>query len=182
MAIREYKDTDLLDALCNLVYFLKIKPEDAPPMTILLNLADANLNGFGLAYDPVYKNNTVIMGPGKANSGKVVIVHEYLHGIMDPILDKYPIEIARTNAINEVSDLNLIKTHYNNWQSVVEESLIRALDILSFSFPRHYQIGARKEEGFILIDYFFNQFANYPKYQGDLDSFIYKCLVDYSTQ
>lgn len=181
-AIKDYKESEILDALCNLIYFLKIKPEDAPPMTILINLADANLNGFGLTYDPAYQTNTVIMGPGKVSSGKVIVMHEYLHGIVGPILNKYSEEIERTNALSEVSNLSLIKAHYNDWQSVVEESLVRALDILPFSFPRHTQLGGRKQEGFLLIDYFFNQFANYPKYQGDLDSFIYKCLVDYSTQ
>ncbi|MDF2614083.1 MAG: hypothetical protein K0S71_1869 [Clostridia bacterium] len=176
-AIAEYNKTDVLDAICKLLYFLKVSPQDAPEMTILINLADANLNGFGLQDDIALKTKSIMIGPGKANSGKIIVTHEYLHGIIGPILDKYGSELQRINILNEVADLALIRTHYNNWDSVVEESIVRALDFLPFSFPRHYQIGSNKEQGIILIDYFFNEFAAYPQYQGDLDKFIYKTIT-----
>lgn len=178
-AINDYKASDLMDGICNILYFLKIKPEDAPAMTILINLTDVNLNGLGLTYDPGLGVPTIIMGPAVASAGKVTIIHEYLHGIMGPILKKYASEVEALNQLSSVSDSSLIKNHYNDWHAVVEESLVRALDFLPFAFPRHYQIGQQKQQGFILIDYFYNSFASYPASSSDLDAYIYQLLINY---
>lgn len=178
-AITDWQQTDVLDAICKTLYFLKIKPADAPSMTVLVNLTDANLNGLGLAYDEALKTNTIIMGPGKGNAVKVVIVHEYLHGIIGPILKKYSTEVEKLNSLSQLGNDKLIQSHYNNWASVVEESVVRSLDFLAFTFPRHYQLGLAKQQGFILIDYFFNRFATYSKSSMNLDAFIYQSLVNY---
>jgi hypothetical protein len=86
-AATAYKQTDVLDAICKLLYFLKIESQEVSELTVLINLIDGNLNGQGLNYDYGLQTPSIILGPGKANSGKMIMTHEYLHGIIGSILD-----------------------------------------------------------------------------------------------
>ena len=57
-------------------------------MTILIKLTDASLVRLGIVQDLGLNKPTITMGAATANAGKIIIIHEYLHGIIGPILKK----------------------------------------------------------------------------------------------
>ena len=73
----------------------------------------------------------ILTGPSE-EPNTLNIVHEYLHGITHPVTGQLIPEISKTSdKVEEVKNTIAYKQGYTDWNSIVEESFVRALSLLA---------------------------------------------------
>jgi hypothetical protein len=170
-----------LTALVIINNYLKIDNEDIPNMNIEINLLDAyNRNASFTSIDK-YKGNPVItLGPSKEPDIQS-LVHEYLHAIINPILDNLNDDVNKLSFISkEIPEYSYAKLYCNSWSANVEESIIKALEYRAVGESRKISVDKAMDEGFILTEYFDERFDEFKNYDGSLNDFIKSLLQDYN--
>jgi hypothetical protein len=152
--------------------FLKINYSEVPEFYLQVNLLDAYGRGYGLSTQYKYKGRILIVGPSNALS-LVTVTHEYLHAFITPIDNEIQSEIEQLSFLMSSVPANTQATSssYNNWFSIFDESLIRALDNEFTNNGINYDVVA-EQQGFILTKYFNKRFKDFEKFDGSLKEFI----------
>lgn len=90
------------------------------------NLMDVNYSAFASEYPGYY---FAISSPGSHNYG--LNIHEYLHGIVSPIVEKNYSKYASTLKTYFIAGQKspVIKGNYNSLEGFVEENVVRAMDL-----------------------------------------------------
>lgn len=158
--------------------FLDIKESQIPEFYFQVNLQDAYWRGSGIAtvYQPLGKP-MLITGPSYTPN-LINVVHEYLHGFITPINNELNEEIEELSYLMKEVPQNTQATSssYNNWFSIFDESLIRALDNRYLDDKGYIESAMR--HGFILTEYFAERFDEYGKFNGTLKEFICMLIID----
>lgn len=176
--LNKYRDT-IFSALININKFLGIDIYEIESFNLEVNLLDAywRASGLGLV-DKSKSKGVIIVGPSKEPSVKDV-VHEYLHGVINPITEDLQIEIAKSDyKMDEAEDL--LPYAYNNWYAVVVESIVRSLAIRAVPLTEQERlkyIDRDMQKGFILTEYMYNGFDEFNPDDENLKQFIKKLLV-----
>lgn len=170
---------DMYEALAKMNYYLKVDTSKIQKFYVCPNLLDAYWRGYGLGNIDCYKNaGTIVAGPS-IEANIVLIVHEYIHGIITPITNSLEKEINRTSyKLAQIPSNTQAKTDYCRWQSIVDESIIRGIDhkvVKNYNSQRYLK--DTMNHGFILANYFDDNFDEFQNYKGDLNSFI-KMLIE----
>lgn len=124
------------------------------------NLMDVNYSAFASEYPNYY---FAISSPGSHNYG--LNIHEYLHGIISPIVEK-SYEKYATNLktyFTAGQKYPIIKANYNSPEGFVEENLVRAMDLrieyTNQMYTARQVIDQQKQQiaqGFTLIRVFYD--------------------------
>lgn len=147
---------------------------------IQVNLLDAFERGSGLGAIDNYKNKGIITtGPSYSpNVGN--IIHEYLHGIINPITDSLTVSISDLNI--STKGTTAAKQGYTDKNEVVNECIIRALTAIGLTDDIEHQkdgVIFEMDRGFIMTQYFYDKFQEYDKWQGNLTDFIREMIEQY---
>lgn len=174
--IKKIEDKSLT-ALVLINNYLKIDNEDIPNINVEINLLEAYDKNPGFSLIDKYKGNAVItLGPSRKSNVQSV-VHEYLHCIINPIVDNLQVDINKLSyKAKEIPEDSHAKLYYKDWSSNVEESIIRALEYRALGENRKASIQNAMEDGFILTEYFDERFDKYKDYNGSLNDFIKSML------
>lgn len=169
-----------LTALVIINNYLKINNEDIPNIIVEINLLDVYGKNTGFTSIDKYKENAVItLGPTKDQYIQNV-VHEYLHCIVNPIVDNLQSEVSKLSyKTKEIAEYSQAKLYYNDWSVNVEESIVKALEYRAVGGNRKASIENAMEDGFILTQYFDERFDEFKDYNGSINSFIKTLLQDY---
>lgn len=170
-----------LTAIVIINNYLKINNEDIPDIDIEINLLDEYGKGTGFTSVDKYRGNAVItLGPSKDQYVQNV-VHEYLHCIINPIVDNLQSEVNKLSyKSNEIPSYSQAYLYYNNWPVNVQESIVRALEYRALGENKKASVENAMAEGFILTQYFDERFDEFKNYNGNLNSFIKFLLQDYN--
>jgi len=71
-----------------------------------------------------------------------------------------------------------IKQGYNDWSSIVDESIIRSLARIPLEESMDSYIDNNMQKGFILTKYFYERFSEFESFDGSLEEFIKMLLID----
>lgn len=157
--LEKYKELSI-EAIVKTNQMLRINNSKVKQFYIQVNLLDAYERGSGLGLTDNYKNaGVIITGPAKSPNIEN-IVHEYLHGVINPV----------TATLN-VEDKNN-----------VNESCIRALTAYTFIdtvAEQKSMVSYETQRGFTLTQYVYDSFQEYDTYQGSLEEFIAKIIKEY---
>lgn len=124
------------------------------------NLMDVNYSAFASEYPNYY---FAISSPGSHNYG--LNIHEYLHGIISPIVEKNYEKYATTlkTYFTAGQKYPIIKANYNSPEGFVEENLVRAMDLrieyTNQMYTARQVIDQQKQQiaqGFTLIRVFYD--------------------------
>ncbi len=144
------------------------------------NLMDSHYMAFGFQYENYYYT---VSSPGSHNYG--LNIHEYLHGIVGPLIDatykdhadqlKSYFESGRKEAT--------IKNNYNDFAGFVEENLVRALDTRIRVVYNMYtertaldRIRKLQTEGFTLLPIFYQSLQDFEKMDIALEDYVSRIL------
>lgn len=170
-----------LTALVVINNFLKIDNEDIPNINVELNLLEAYDKNTGFTLIDLYTGNAVItLGPSKDQYVQSV-VHEYLHCLINPIVDNLQDEVNKLSyKAKEVPDDSQAKLYYKEWAVNVEESIVKAIEYRAIGGNGKASIQNAMDDGFILTQYFDEEFDRYKDYNGSLNDFIKSLLQNYN--
>lgn len=169
---------DMYEALAKMNYYLKVDTSKIQKFYVCPNLLDAYWRGYGLGNLDYCKNaGTIISGPS-VEANIILIIHEYLHGIITPITNSLKNEINRTAyKFSQIPEKTQAKS-YKRWQSVVDESIIRGIEHkVVKDYDSEDYLKDITNDGFIVAKYFNDNFDEFQNYNGDLKSFI-KMLIE----
>lgn len=178
--LEEYKD-NIQEPLINTIDFLKINVEDIDELFIQVNLLDAYERGSGLGAVDAFIGQGITTGPSY-EPNVLNIVHEFLHGVFNPIVDKYPnvLSIGEKNMelIKDSTAYN--KYRYTDWGSIVKESFVRAISSYFTMEDPIFHCAYETENGFIMTEYILNRFINeYDSYNGSLNEFVVMLMREF---
>lgn len=161
--------------------YLKIDNEDIPNINIELNLLEAYDKNTSFSLIDKYSGNAVItLGPSKDQYAQRV-VHEYLHCIINPIVDNLQGDINKLSyKAKEIPEDSQAKLYYREWSVNVSESIVRALEYRAVGGNRKTSIQNAMGDGFVLTQYFDEGFDNFKDFKGSLNDFIKSLLQDYN--
>lgn len=170
-----------LTALVIINNYLKINNEDIPNINVEINLLDAyNRNASFTSIDQYKGAPAITLGPSKAPDIQS-IVHEYLHGIISPIIDNLNGEVNKLSfKSKEIPEYSYAKLYCSSWSANLEESIVKALEYRAVGGSRKANVEKAMDEGFILTKYFDERFDEFKNYDGNLNDFIKSLLVDYN--
>lgn len=179
--LKEATEDDILNA----VEYLRIDVEDIPECHIHFNPLNAFWRGGstesldGNVYD-------LIIGPDYSPN-ELNVTHEFLHTIINPILDELGKEIKEDE--HNMSEVNNKKAKtkygYGSWETIVDESFVRALSALvvyrnDSESTIKYHIESETNDGFVMTQYIYDRFTNdYDDFDGTLKEFIKNIVEDY---
>jgi hypothetical protein len=161
--------------------FLRVDTPHSDGFYVEVNLLDAYYRGFGLGNIDLYKGKGVIL-IGPSNEPNILnITHEYLHGIINPIIDNLDNEVNRlSNNMQYVQQSKAVSQGYDNWDEIVKESFVRALSRKMVSGNSIESARTETKDGFILTEYIYSRFDEYNNYEGSLEKFVSKILTEYN--
>lgn len=176
---KKFED-NCLTSLVVINNYMKINNDDIPDISIEINLLDEYGKNAVFTSVDKYKGNAVItLGPSKDQYIQA-IVHEYLHCIINPIVDNMQSEVSKLSyKAKEIPPYSPAKLYYNDWSVIVEESIVKALEYRAYGGNRKASVEKAMEEGFILTQYFDERFNEFKNYKGNLNSFIESLLQEY---
>lgn len=172
----------------DLAYTLKYLGIDIDPFSkiyIEINLLDAYERGSGLGMKDSVKGNVIMTGPSYNSLNRINIDHEFLHGVINPITDQYKANFRQEDyRMPSLSDSTAYKQGYTSWESIVTESFVRALSIMSVyrndDFQLKNRISQETKDGFVMTQYIFDRFSKeYSSYTGGLEAFVKDILANY---
>lgn len=174
--IKKIEDKSL-SSLVLINNYLKIDNEDIPNISVELNLLEACDKNAGFSLLDKYKGNAVItLGPTRDSNIKNV-VHEYLHCIINPIVDNLEADVNKLSfKAKEIPEGSHARLYYKDWSSNVKESIIRSLEYRALGENRRASIQGAMNDGFILTQYFDEKFDKFKDYNGSLNDFIKSLL------
>ncbi len=142
-----------MDAIAKTNKFLRIDNSEVDKFYIQVNLLDAYYRGSGLGLVDNYRKAGVITTGPSEDVNIRIIVHEYLHGVINPIADS----IGRNDDI---------------------ESIIRAIVIHIVDKPeiQLYMVKNEMNSGFTQTKYVYEQMKQFENYEGSLEDFLNKIL------
>lgn len=147
--LEKYKDIEVVGALADTIEYLDLDVDDVPEFFIQVNLLDAYERGGGLGSTDELLGKGITTGPSD-DANTINIVHEFLHGVINPILD----------------DIG---------QKGKEEDIIRALSgfiVFKDDEALNY-VNRESEKKYKMTRYYFDKFSTeYEDYDGTLKEFI----------
>lgn len=179
--LEKYKEV-CFPAIVRINKYLKVKNEQIPSFYIEVNLLDAYERGSGLGTKDLYRGKGVVITGYSYTPNVMNIVHEYLHGIITPITNKLGNEISRLEYMKgEIKpDSQAAKYYLPDFGSVLDESVIRGLEYKYMNNHDSSYIGfVKNHHGYIFTDYFDERFDEFKDYNGTLEEFIKKLLIEY---
>lgn len=173
---------EMYEYLAKYTHFLRVPTRDVPEFSFLVNLQESYWRGYflGKNYGPMDNGNVMVLGPSDELNYRL-LAHEYLHSIITPIhlelreeiesLSYMMMQVPRgSQALNAV---------YNNWFTIFDESMIRALDSWFINTNQEEIVRQETETGFILTQYFYDRFQNdWEDFNGTLEDFIRQLIRD----
>lgn len=169
-----------LTALVILNNYLKINNEDVPSINVEINLLDAYGKGSSFTSVDKYKGNAVITLVPSKDQYIQGVVHEYLHCIINPIIDNLQGEVNKLSyKSKEIPSDSQAYLYYKDWSANVGESIVKALEYRVVGGNRKASVENAEAEGFILTQYFDERFDEFKNYNGSLNNFIEYLLQDY---
>jgi hypothetical protein len=171
---------DSLTALVLINNFLKVDINDIPNLCIEINLLESYGKNTGFGIVDKYKDKEVmVLGPSNEPAIQS-IVHEYMHVILSPVTENLAVDINKLSyKMKSIPQNSQARLYYDNWSSIVEESIARAIDYRVSGNSRKSSIDKAMKDGFILTEYFDKKFDEYKDYDGSLNSFIKMVLNGY---
>lgn len=160
--------------------FLKIDNEDIPNIDIEINLLEAYGKDASLAIIDKYKGNAVITLSPSKDEYIDSVVHEYLHYIINPIVDNLQSDVNKLSYNSkDIPAYSQAKLYYNDWSVNVKESIVKALEYRILGENRKASVEKAMNDGFILTQYFDESFDEFKDYKGSLHEFVKLLLQDY---
>jgi hypothetical protein len=144
--------------------YLKIKKLPFKKVIFIPNLLDAIGAGYGATiYDRAY----VIFGPSKRKLNIRLLHHEFLHNIINPLIQENRINkrVIKENKhlLRKIISPILLK-YYDNSEIIAIEYIIRTIELRLFSTKKRVQyIRDQIKRGFPYIEFFDNQLKEYEK-------------------
>lgn len=139
--------------------YLGVSASSIGTVVMLPNLSDAYWRGYGLA---VGDTSYIVSGPAETpNIG--LLQHEYLHPIINPLVD------ANLTAIDPAQSRRLfaalrggVARGYGSWEAILHESVIRAVQVrLAAPAEREWQLEKEESAGFWLVRPLAQQLEDY---------------------
>ncbi len=119
----------------------------------------------------------IVSGPMSGQPGPAAFYHEALHHVINPITAKHAAEVRQKNTLLALAQEQL-KGNYPEWESVVNDSFVRTIDIIlsaRFYGRGEDQIKKRIEHeyslGFILCPYLYENLLKYEASQHSLEEY-----------
>ena len=146
---------------------------------IEVNLLDAYERGSGLGTLDLFHGHGVIRtGPSNTGANVINIVHEYCHGITNPLVT------AQASAVSALSKYYVSGTvaysqGYSTWDSIVKEAFVRAISC--YFVPAYGRTVAQRDEsqGFTMTLYIYDRIPEFPKFNGTFEQFVNLILAEY---
>ena len=175
----KYKEL-VCPAIAKMNYYLNVDNREVESFAININLLDAYWRGSGLGSGEYYYNKKTMILTGPSDEPNISnIVHEYLHGIITPITNKLEKEIGKLSYLRKDVPLNSQADGYGDWRSIVGESIIRGIAGKAINDDAKDIAQSGYDEGFILSLYFYERFDEFETYDGSLEDFIKKLIIEY---
>lgn len=147
--LSKYKDDGVIETLAYTLKYLGLNVDEVPKFYIQVNLLDSYERGSGMGSIDELLGKGITTGPSH-DTNTLNIVHEFLHGIINPILD----DIGYENK---------------------DEDIIRALAgffVFEGDEALNY-VNGESSKKYKMTRYFFDKFSKeYEGYDGTLDEFI----------
>lgn len=167
-------------AIAKMNYYLGMNNKDVKPFIITTNLLDAYWRGSGLGKNKYLYNDSLMIITGPSDEANIEnIVHEYLHGVINPITDELEKEIDSIFYKRKDVPKNSQADGYGNWKSIVTESIIRGIAGKAVNTDGKSIAQGGYDNGFILSMYFYERFDEFKDYEGSLEDFVKKLIVEY---
>jgi len=177
LVLNTYKD-EVQKPLIKTFDFLKLDYNALPEIYVQVNLQAPYWSGKGLGGSDVILGKGIITGPSYSPN-TINIVHEYLHGVINPITEKNSEVMLRTNYNMKYAT----KTDsYGDWDNIVNESFCRALSRYGVSDEKTARLESEREtdNGFIMTSYVLDRFLNeYSNYNGSLEEFVVLLISEF---
>jgi len=147
--LEKYKDDEVIEALAYAVEYLELNVDEISEFYIQVNLLDSYERGSGMGSTDEFIGKGIVTGPSD-ETNTINIVHEFLHGVINPILD----EIGHVDKAEDV---------------------IRALSgyfVFDGDEALNY-VNRESSKQYKLTRYFFDKFSKeYKDYNGTLEEFV----------
>ena len=129
-----------------------------------------------------YTINNNLFVPKNIDSRLKIVIHEFLHSIINPITDKYNIFTHESNYFEKTDRLSF--SGYSTDYSLINETIVRAITIKMYSgiikgVDANVLLDSEYKQGFIYIKDIYNALSEYENKRDiylDIDSF-YKKLA-----
>lgn len=143
------------------------KNKNGKNLVSIPNPLDTQWSAFSVEYEDYF---FMVSSPGSHDYG--LNIHEYLHGVAGPIVEKYYAKYK--DKLRPYLEANrskpIIRDNYNSLEGFIEENLVRAMDLrisvvyqLSELTTVRYQIDSQTKEGFNLLLPFYNLLQEYEE-------------------
>ncbi|MCM1989121.1 DUF4932 domain-containing protein [Oceanirhabdus seepicola] len=177
--LKKYSD-NAIEAIAKTNSFLRVDVPNSESFYIEVNLLDAYWRGFGLGNIDLYRGKGVILTGPSYEPNILNIVHEYLHGVINPIIDDLDKEVNNLSYnMKEIQQSKAVKQGYDNWSEITKESFVRALSRKMVGGYSMNEIERQTSDGFVLTKYVYEEFDKYEDYDGTLKEFIRDILKSY---
>ncbi|MBS3874086.1 MAG: Ig-like domain-containing protein [Dethiobacter sp.] len=175
----ERYSNDMYLHIARTVRFLRIPLAGISPFYFNVNLQDAYWRGYGLGTIYSHKGAGILLVGPSDELNILNVVHEFLHGVVTPSNIRLRKEIeGLARMMNHVPPgTQAAGQAYNTWFSVFDESLIRALSS-RFLAGSKGMVQSAMGQGFILTEYFDEQFDQFDSFSGTFEDFIRLLIQD----
>lgn len=159
---------------------LKIDVDSVPEIGIEINLLDKyNKNSNFVLYDN-YLDKTIITVSPNNESYVQNIIHEYLHCIVNPIIDDLYYDVNRLAYLEKgIPKYSNADIYSKNWTDNVENSLVFALEYRFIEGGKRTSVKEAVNEGYLLTDYFDEKLDSFRSSKVDFKTFVKQTLVKY---
>jgi hypothetical protein len=143
--------------------YLRVSAPTTSKVVMLPNLLDSYWRGYGPA---VGDTSYIVSGPAETpNIG--LLQHEFMHPIINPLVDANLEAVAPGQARRLFAQLRgQVADGYQNWQAILHESVIRAVEVrLVEPGGREWLLAREEAQGFWLVRPLAQQLEDYE--QGD---------------
>ena len=166
--------------LLEMISYFRLKDVVFEDFGIEVNLLDARERGSGLGTVDLFQGHGVIRtGPSDMGANVLNIVHEYCHGITNPLVT------AQASAVSALSKYYVSGTvaysqGYKTWDSIVNEAFVRAISCYFVPAYGGRTLAQQDEsQGFTMTLYIYDRIPEFAKFNGTFEQFVNMLLAEY---
>ena len=174
----KYK-SEVYEAIAKMNYYLKIDNNKVEPFAININMLNAYWRGSRVESVYYHDNMPIILAGPTEKANISLMVHEHLHSIITPIVNQLTKEIDQLSYLRKEVPKGSQADGYGSWESIVDESIIRGIEGKAANDDAKDIAKSGYNQGFILAQYFYERFDEFASYEGSLEDFIKKLIVEY---
>lgn len=176
--LSKYEDSSI-EAIAKTNKNLRIDGSEIPKFYIQVNLLDAYERGSGLGLIEKYRNTGVITTGPSERPNIENIVHEYLHGIVNPVTESLKNTIT---SLDISSQGTAAAQGYREKVDIMSECIVRAVAAYGYYDKPEIQksiVAKETQNGFTLTQYVYDKLEKYDSYKGTFKDFLKEIIEQY---